>query len=58
MIKVGDIIVVDDSVVLLELDKVFVEVFSILVGVVKSILVNLGDFVVEGVVLIELEVEG
>lgn len=58
LVKVGDIIAVDDSVVLLESDKASVEVPSTSAGVVKSILVNLGDSVAEGTALIELEAEG
>lgn len=58
LVKVGDTIAVDDSIVLLESDKASVEVPSTSAGVVKSILVNLGDDVAEGAVLIELEVEG
>lgn len=58
LIKVGDTIAVDDSVVLLESDKASVEVPSTSAGVVKSILVNLGDSVAEGAALIELEAEG
>ncbi|WP_180121056.1 2-oxo acid dehydrogenase subunit E2 [Acinetobacter sp. YH12086] len=58
LVKVGDTISVDDSIVLLESDKASVEVPSTSAGVVKSIAVNLGDSVAEGVVLIELEAEG
>lgn len=58
LVKVGDTIAVDDSVVLLESDKASVEVPSTSAGVVKSILVNLGDPVAEGAALIELEAEG
>ena len=58
LVKVGDTIAVDDSVVLLESDKASVEVPSTSAGVVKSILVNLGDSVAEGTALIELEAEG
>lgn len=58
LVKVGDTIAVDDSVVLLESDKASVEVPSTSAGVVKSILVNLGDSVAEGEALIELEAEG
>lgn len=57
LVKVGDTIAVDDSVVLLESDKASVEVPSTSAGVVKSILVNLGDSVAEGAALIELEAE-
>ncbi|WP_180173727.1 2-oxo acid dehydrogenase subunit E2 [Acinetobacter sp. YH01024] len=58
LVKVGDSISVDDSIVLLESDKASVEVPSTSAGVVKSIAVNLGDSVAEGAVLIELEAEG
>ena len=58
LVKVGDTISVDDSIVLLESDKASVEVPSTSAGVVKSILVNLGDEVAEGAVLIEIEAEG
>lgn len=58
LVKVGDTIAVDDSIVLLESDKASVEVPSTSAGVVKSILVNLGDSIAEGAVLIELEVAG
>ena len=58
LVKVGDTISVDDSIVLLESDKASVEVPSTSAGVVKSIAVNLGDSVAEGAVLIELESEG
>ncbi|TCH64544.1 2-oxo acid dehydrogenase subunit E2 [Acinetobacter sp. ANC 4862] len=57
LIKVGDTVAVDDSLVLLESDKASVEVPSTSAGVVKSILVNQGDEVTEGVALIELESE-
>lgn len=57
LVKVGDTIAVDDSIVLLESDKASVEVPSTAAGVVKSILVKQGDEVTEGAVLIELETE-
>ncbi|MDV4312316.1 2-oxo acid dehydrogenase subunit E2 [Acinetobacter indicus] len=57
LVKVGDSIAVDDSIVLLESDKASVEVPSTSAGVVKSILVNQGDEVAEGAELIELEAE-
>ncbi|WP_446324118.1 2-oxo acid dehydrogenase subunit E2 [Acinetobacter sp. 1207_04] len=55
MVKVGDTIAVDDSIVLLESDKASVEVPSTSAGVVKSISVAEGDSVSEGAVLIEVE---
>ncbi|MFV5500184.1 2-oxo acid dehydrogenase subunit E2 [Acinetobacter towneri] len=57
LVKVGDTIAVDDSIVLLESDKASVEVPSTVAGVVKSILVQQGAEVTEGAVLIELETE-
>ena len=57
LVKVGDTISVDESIVLLESDKASVEVPSTSAGVVKSILVNQGDEVSEGTVLIELQAE-
>ncbi|WP_333825917.1 2-oxo acid dehydrogenase subunit E2 [Acinetobacter schindleri] len=57
LVKVGDTIAIDESIVLLESDKASVEVPSTSAGVVKSILVNQGDEVSEGAVLIELEAE-
>ena len=55
MVKVGETIAVDDSIVLLESDKASVEVPSTSAGVVKSISVSEGDSVSEGAVLIEVE---
>lgn len=57
LVKVGDTIAVDESIVLLESDKASVEVPSTSAGVVKSILVNQGDEVSDGTVLIELQAE-
>ncbi len=57
LVKVGDTIAIDDSLVLLESDKASVEVPSTSAGIVKSIAVALGDSVSEGTVLIELEAE-
>ncbi|NCU24586.1 biotin/lipoyl-binding protein [Acinetobacter haemolyticus] len=58
LVKVGDRVEVDDSIVVLESDKATVEVPSTSTGVVKSILINQGDDVTEGVALIEVEAEG
>ncbi|NHC03051.1 biotin/lipoyl-binding protein [Acinetobacter sp. 187] len=57
LVKIGDTIAIDDSLVLLESDKASVEVPSTSAGIVKSIAVALGDSVSEGTVLIELEAE-
>ncbi|NUF14948.1 2-oxo acid dehydrogenase subunit E2, partial [Acinetobacter lactucae] len=58
LVKVGDSIAENDSLVLLESDKASVEVPSTSTGVVKSILIKEGDSVTEGTVLLELEAEG
>ncbi|MEO4209233.1 2-oxo acid dehydrogenase subunit E2 [Acinetobacter pittii] len=58
LVKVGDSIAENDSLVLLESDKASVEVPSTSAGVVKSILIKEGDSVNEGTVLLELEAEG
>ncbi|WOE41463.1 2-oxo acid dehydrogenase subunit E2 [Acinetobacter chinensis] len=55
LVKVGDTIAVDDSIVLLESDKASVEVPSTVAGVVKSITVSEGDEVSEGAGLVEVE---
>ncbi|KXZ73424.1 Dihydrolipoyllysine-residue acetyltransferase component of pyruvate dehydrogenase complex [Acinetobacter venetianus] len=57
LVKVGDHVAVDDSLLVLESDKATVEVPSTAAGIVKSILVKQGDEVTEGVALIELESE-
>ncbi|MHA3062944.1 2-oxo acid dehydrogenase subunit E2 [Acinetobacter sp. ANC 4641] len=58
LVKIGDSIAENDSLVLLESDKASVEVPSTSAGVVKSILVKEGDSVTEGTVLLELEAQG
>jgi pyruvate dehydrogenase E2 component (dihydrolipoamide acetyltransferase) len=58
LVKVGDSIAENDSLVLLESDKASVEVPSTSAGVVKTILIKEGDSVAEGTVLLELEAEG
>ncbi|WP_111855211.1 2-oxo acid dehydrogenase subunit E2 [Acinetobacter oleivorans] len=58
LVKVGDSIAENDSLVLLESDKASVEVPSTSAGVVKNILIKEGDSVTEGTVLFELEAEG
>ena len=57
LVKVGDHVAVDDSLLVLESDKATVEVPSTKAGIVKNILVQQGDEVTEGVALIELEDE-
>ncbi|MCO8044800.1 2-oxo acid dehydrogenase subunit E2 [Acinetobacter bohemicus] len=57
LVKVGDSIAIDESIVLLESDKASVEVPSTSAGIVKNILVSQGDEVTEGTLLIELTAE-
>ncbi|TAH41398.1 MAG: dihydrolipoamide acetyltransferase, partial [Betaproteobacteria bacterium] len=54
-VKVGDTIAVDDAIATLESDKATMDVPSSAAGVVKEILVGIGDKVSEGTVLIKLE---
>ena len=57
-VKVGDTIKVDDAIATLESDKATMDVPSSAAGVVKEVLVQLGDRVSEGAVLIKLEAAG
>src|SRR5690606_4303881 len=54
-VKVGDNIAVDDPICTLESDKATMDVPSSAAGVVKEVLVNVGDKVGEGAVLLKLE---
>ena len=57
-VKVGDTIKVDDAIATLESDKATMDVPSSAAGVVKEVLVSIGDKVGEGSVLIKLETTG
>ncbi|BFM14964.1 dihydrolipoyllysine-residue acetyltransferase [Maricurvus nonylphenolicus] len=57
-VAVGDVLEVEQSVVVLETDKVSMEIPTEIAGKVVSIKVNEGDQVSEGDVLIEVEAEG
>ncbi|MBS0347361.1 MAG: dihydrolipoyllysine-residue acetyltransferase [Proteobacteria bacterium] len=57
-VKVGDTIKVDDAIATLESDKATMDVPSSAAGVVKEVLVSLGDRVSEGAVLIKIEAAG
>ena len=57
-VSVGDTIAEEDSLLTLETDKASMEVPSPQAGVVKEILVNLGDKVSEGTVVIKVEAVG
>jgi len=54
-VAVGDSVAIEDSIVTLESDKASMDIPSTSAGVVKEILVALGDKVVEGAPLIRLE---
>jgi pyruvate dehydrogenase E2 component (dihydrolipoamide acetyltransferase) len=57
-VKVGDTIAVDDAIATLESDKATMDVPSSHAGVVKEVLVGIGDKVAEGTVLIKVEAAG
>ena len=57
-VKVGDTIKVDDAICTLESDKATMDVPSSAAGVVKEVLVSLGDKVAEGSLLIKVEAAG
>jgi pyruvate dehydrogenase E2 component (dihydrolipoamide acetyltransferase) len=57
-VKVGDTIKVEDAIATLESDKATMDVPSSAAGVVKEVLVKLGDKVSEGSVLIRVEAAG
>ncbi|TYL47910.1 dihydrolipoyllysine-residue acetyltransferase [Marinomonas sp. IMCC 4694] len=56
-IKVGDVIEVDQSIIVLETDKASMDVPSSMAGTVKSISIKLGDKVSEGDEVLVIEVE-
>src|SRR6218665_1169481 len=58
MVKVGDRIEADQSLLTLESDKASMEIPAPKAGVVKSLKVKLGDRLKEGDELLELEVDG
>ncbi|AVR89522.1 dihydrolipoyllysine-residue acetyltransferase [Thauera aromatica] len=57
-VKVGDTIAVDDAIATLESDKATMDVPSSAAGVVREVLVGIGDKVAEGTVLIRIEAAG
>lgn len=58
MVKVGDVIKVDQSLITVESDKASMEIPSSQAGVVKEIKVKLGDKVAEGSLLLLVESDG
>jgi pyruvate dehydrogenase E2 component (dihydrolipoamide acetyltransferase) len=57
LVKPGDMIALEQSLVTVESDKASMEIPSSAAGVVKSLRVKLGDKVKEGTVLLELELD-
>ncbi|WP_107918501.1 dihydrolipoyllysine-residue acetyltransferase [Neisseria elongata] len=57
-IKVGDTVSVDDTLITLETDKATMDVPCTAAGVVKAVLVKVGDKVSEGAPIIEVETAG
>src|ERR1700741_4554478 len=58
MVKVGDTIKVDQSLITVESDKASMEIPSSHAGVVKELRVKVGDKVAEGSLLLILEADG
>src|SRR4051812_16986403 len=58
MVKVGDTVKVDQSLVTVESDKASMEIPSSQAGVIKEIKVKLGDKIAEGSLLLMLETDG
>jgi len=58
LVKVGDTIKVDQSLVTVESDKASMEIPSSHAGVIKELKVKLGDKIAEGSILLVVEVEG
>ena len=58
MVKVGDSVEVDQSIINVEGDKASMEVPAPVAGVVKEILINVGDKVVTGKLIMKFEVAG
>ncbi|CAM4156088.1 2-oxo acid dehydrogenase subunit E2 [Acinetobacter pragensis] len=58
LVKVGDAVAVDDSLVLLESDKASVEVPSTVAGTIEAIEIQAGDSVKEGVVILKVKTAG
>ena len=58
MVKVGDTVEVDQSIINVEGDKASMEVPAPVAGVVKEILINVGDKVVTGKLIMKFDVAG
>lgn len=58
LVKAGDTVKAEDSLVTLESDKATIEVPSPYAGVIKEILIKAGDKVSEGTVILAIEISG
>ena len=58
LVKPGDVVKVEQSLITVESDKASMEIPSSHAGVVKDILIKLGDKVKQGVVIARIEVQG
>ena len=58
LVKVGDTVKVEQSLITVESDKASMEIPSSAAGVVKSLTVNVGDKIRQGTVVLTLEVSG
>ncbi|PRC92121.1 dihydrolipoyl dehydrogenase [Solimicrobium silvestre] len=58
LVKVGDTVKVDQSLITVESDKASMEIPSSHAGVVKALNIKIGDKIAEGSLLLELEVSG
>lgn len=58
LVKVGDVLAVDDPICVLESDKATMDVPSSAAGVVKEVAIKVGDKVAEGTLLVKLEAAG
>ena len=58
LVKVGDTVKVEQSLITVESDKASMEIPSSAAGVVKSLAVNVGDKIRQGTVVLTLEVSG
>jgi len=58
LVKVGDTVKVDQSLITVESDKASMEIPSSHAGVIKELKIKIGDKVAEGSLLLELEADG
>ena len=56
-VEIGQSVEAEDSIIILETDKAAMEIPTTESGIVKNILVNVGDMVQEGTPFVQIEVE-